>query len=359
MHFIGQRLLLGACGTALVLCAARASGEPQRAYAQNPCLSAYKASLDLERSAHLRQAKDLLLVCAKPACGNFLQQECTAKYLQLDEDIPSVVLLATDDTGTPRVDIRVTMDGELLTVKLDGVSLPVDPGVHEFSFSSDGSVFATQRILAVQGQRNRPIAVSFPTVDRFGLAPSVTQPGEIEAKTSALGMKATLRTRETDEKTVRIEKPASSDKPKEAAIDREPPATPQVEASFAAAGAPQASSPEERSKKIGGRSAAAYWLGGAGLVGLGAYGMLVYWARTDNMSLASCSPNCPPESVDHIRHLYLAADVSFGVGVAALGTAAWLLVTSTPKKQVPAHSACTIDVRPTRSGAFAAVSGTF
>jgi hypothetical protein len=358
MHFIGQRLLLGACSTALVLCAARASGEPQRAYGQNPCLSAYKNALDLERSAHLRQAKDLLLVCARPTCGNFLQQECTAKYLQLEEDIPSVVLLATDDTGAPRVDIRVTMDGELLTVKLDGVSLPVDPGVHEFSFSSDGSVFATQRILAVQGQRNRPITVSFPTVDRFGLAPSVTQPGEIEAKTSALGMKATLRTRETAEKTVTIEKPASNDKPKEAAIDREPPATPQVEASFPAAGAPQAASPEERSKTRG-PSAAAYWLGGAGLVGLGAYGMLVYWARTDNMSLASCSPNCSPESVDHIRHLYLAADVSFGVGVGALGTAAWLLVTSTPKKQAPAHSAYTIDMRPTRSGAVAGVSGTF
>jgi hypothetical protein len=358
MHSFGQRLLVGASGTALVFFAARASGEPQRGYGKNPCLSAYKNALELEQSAHLRQARELLLVCARPSCGNFLQQECTAKYLHLDDDIPSVVLLATDDTGTPRVDIRVTMDGELLAAKLDGVSLPVDPGVHEFSFSSDGSVFATQRILAVQGQRNRPITVSLPTVDRFGLAPSVTQPGAIEAKTSALGMKATLRRRETDEKAVSIDKPATSDKPKEAAIDREPPAT-QPEVSVPAAGAIEAPSPEERSKKTHGRPAAAYWLGGAGLVGLGAYGMLVYWARTDNMSLAGCSPNCSRESVDHIRHLYLAADVSFGVGVAAVGTAAWLLLTSTPKNEVPAHSAYGIDVRPTRSGAFAAVSGTF
>src|SRR5262249_41347971 len=130
-----------------------------------------------------REAKELLLACAKPACGTFLSQKCAAKYMQLDADIPSIVPLVTDDTGMPRVDVQVAMDGELLVSKLDGVALPVDPGMHEFSFSSNNNVFATQKILVIQGQRNRPVAVALPTADRFGLAP-VAPPSELEAKTA-------------------------------------------------------------------------------------------------------------------------------------------------------------------------------
>jgi hypothetical protein len=114
----------------------------------------------------------------------------------------------------------------------------------------------------------------------------------------------------------------------------------------------------ERTTRTSGRSTAPYWLGGVGLLGAGAYGMLVYWARTDNMALGKCSPNCPQDSVDHIRRLYLAADVSLGVSVAAFGAATWLLVTGASKKP-PERSAYAIDVVPTRAGAYAAVSRSF
>jgi hypothetical protein len=79
----------------------------------------------------------MLLTCAKATCGGLLKQQCTNLYMQLESDIPSVVPLVTDDAGAPRVDVQVTMDGEVLTSRLDGRSLRVDPGLHEFSFSAD------------------------------------------------------------------------------------------------------------------------------------------------------------------------------------------------------------------------------
>jgi len=65
--------------------------------------------------------------------------------------------------------------------------------------------------------------------------------------------------------------------------------------------------------------------------------------------------------VDHIRKLYLAADISLGVGIAALGAATtWLVIGATGSKEEHAKKPrYVVDVRPTPAGAFASVSGSF
>ena len=63
---------------------------------------------------------------------------------------------------------------------------------------------------------------------------------------------------------------------------------------------------------------------GSGLAAIAGYGVLTVWGRGDNDQLAKCTPNCPQASVDHIHNLYLAADISLGVGVAAVLTGGWL-----------------------------------
>jgi hypothetical protein len=71
-------------------------------------------------------------------------------------------------------------------------------------------------------------------------------------------------------------------------------------------------------------------------------------------------PYCPQSSVNHVRRLYLAADVSLGVGAAALGVATLLFVLPRHGKENPeARTAITVDVAPTPSGGFATLSGRF
>ena len=102
-----------------------------------------------------------------------------------------------------------------------------------------------------------------------------------------------------------------------------------------------------------------YVLGAVGLVGLGGAGLLTYWGRRDNDLLAGCRPNCPKESLDHIRTLYIASDVSLGVGAAALTTGlVWFLV-SGPSKEEPRAPAYRFDVQPIASGSFATFTGSF
>jgi hypothetical protein len=125
----------------------------------------------------------------------------------------------------------------------------------------------------------------------------------------------------------------------------------QAETAVAPSKGPGPGAPErEMSSTVrhgGGPSAFAYLLGGVGLLGVGAGGLLTYWGKTDNSALAACTPNCQPSSVEHIRRLYLAADVSFAAGGAALGIASLLFATS--------H----FDVQPAHSGAFATFKGVF
>ncbi len=104
---------------------------------------------------------------------------------------------------------------------------------------------------------------------------------------------------------------------------------------------------------------APYLLGGFGLASLGAYGMFTYWGKKDNDLLSRCAPDCSPASLDHIRKLYLVADISLGVGVVALGAATWVALSSGSSKEKPTETAYVVDVKPTPSGAFATVSGSF
>jgi hypothetical protein len=84
-----------------------------------------------------------------------------------------------------------------------------------------------------------------------------------------------------------------------------------------------------------------------------------HWGRQDNRLLAQCSPDCPDASVAHLRKLYLAADVSLGVGIVSLIAATWAAASAGPAKETGNRAAYLMEVTPGRSGAVATVSGRF
>ncbi len=236
-HLRARPFYIGAAGAALLLCAKPGASEPSGkggGKERRACEIAYKNALQLEQSAHLRQARDLLLSCAKSACGSSLRQRCTVRYAQLESDIPSVVPLVTTEAGEPRVDVPVTMDGEQLTPRLDGRALPVDPGLHEFSFTADGAVINTQKVMIVQGQRNRPIAVSMrpdKRGPRAALGPPVPA-GAADAKASLDKPAADRQALETPEREssaspkVATEKTADKAAAESSASEASPPEPP-------------------------------------------------------------------------------------------------------------------------------------
>lgn len=314
-----RTLLMAACGAFVALQATDGNADPTPSKNARACMGAYRKAQELERDAHLLRAKEAMLTCAKPACGAALAGECASRYAQLGTEIPSVVLLAEDDTGAPVVDVQVTMDGAPVASKLDGRAISLDPGLHEFAFGT-GRGAIVQSVLIAQGQRNRSISVS------------------LRGKEALQSLQA---------------QSAQSAQSAQKTVSAPPTAQPVVQSSTAETAPPEVSS--------GGPGVLPYVLGGVGAAGIGGFFLFNAWGNSDNKALAQCSPNCSQSSVDHIQKMYLAADISLGVGLASLGAATYFYLSSmnSTEEKAPKRSAYMIGVQPTPSGFFASASGSF
>jgi hypothetical protein len=303
------------------------------------CTTAHAKAEEREQSGHLREARALYESCANPSCERYLQEECTTRVTQLDTDIPSVVPVVTDRQSGPRVDCEIKMDGEVLTSKLGGQALPVDPGMHEFTFSTKEGVLSTQKVMIVEGQRNRPLACSTGPSSVSLLSPFPADAAE-----------------------------GASDKspPKSAPTAPKPPfgSAPEVAAPEATTSEsfPKKATPEWVPWAVGGVGWSPWVIGGAGLVGVATGAGLIFWGRADNASLVANCPHggCSQAAVNHVTTLYVAGDILGGASLAAAGVSTvWLLLGSRSSAEKPPTGAPKVDVELARSGALATVSGAF
>lgn len=307
-YFINRMGALVASSAAVFLYAGAAHSQT--------CAEAYKDGQDKEKAGHLVEAREQYSECAKSACGAFLLNECTTRHARLDSDIPSVIPVATHKSGKPYQHVLVTLDGEPFCSSLDGRALQVDPGMHEFVFTTDKGLTATEKVLILQGDRNRRITVAL---------------GKHHESADA----------------------GDPPLPAEAAQDEAAP-----EADHHLNSAPAEPPAEAAPKK--GVPALSWVLGGVGVLGGGGYVLLSTWGKKDNEALRQCAPSCAPSSVDRVKQRYVAADISLGVGVAALGSALVIYALRGPREEsVPAQQAYAVDVHPTNSGAVASFSGSF
>jgi hypothetical protein len=321
---------------------AREAWHRGNAHAESPaCSASYARALERVREARLNEASEAFAVCSRAVCSEETRRECSTRRAQLDADIPSLVPLVTDDAGEPRILVEVRIDGALVTSRLDGRALPVDPGKHELTFGTDAGVFATRHLMVVQGERNRAIHVVLHGTEAGGLAPARAVVGAA-ARPAETPAALELRPLPQGEEAARAPAP------------REEPAGEDGEAPEAAT---KTASP---SPSAGPGLGAAPWLFGTlGLAGVGGFGLMTYWGRNDNAMLSTCSPNCTNTSLRHVRDLYWAADASLGVGVVSLAVSTWLFASRASSAGPEPAGPVEIDVRPSHAGGLASVSGRF
>jgi hypothetical protein len=332
---IDNRLPLAVlAGTAmLALATSPALAQVGRPRDEEACLNVLKDAKAKEQEGELQAARVLLRQCAQTPCSAFVRQQCANKNTKLEMDTPSVVLLVTDAAGGSRTDVQVKVDGEPFASALDGRALPINPGMHDFSFIADGHVFATQRILIVQGQRNRFITANIGKPGSRGAVAADESAGPTSEEQAAKLPVARPR--------VKME--ASADK-KQAA---------ETEATAESTSEEAAAPKHHRILPL--------VLTGVGVASLGAGAVFTLWGRKDNTNLSNCSPDCSAATLSHIKRVYQTADIAIGVGVAALAAAYWSYAFSqgSSGESKSSETALRLDVAPTTSGGFAAVSGRF
>lgn len=134
----------------------------------NVCTSAYEKAQYLRRDKKLRAARKELLTCSQATCPGAIVSDCTQWMGEVDKVIPSVVFDARDSKNQSLADVKVSMDGELLQSKLDGVAIQVDPGTHTFHFEMADGTSGDQQVLVLEGEKARVITYAVPASSAGG-----------------------------------------------------------------------------------------------------------------------------------------------------------------------------------------------
>jgi hypothetical protein len=132
-----------------------------RADEVDACISAAERSQEQRRDAHLRAAREQLVLCARDACPRAIQKDCKRWLGEVEAAMPTVVIHAVDASGGDIVGARALVDGVRLDGALDGRAVAIDPGEHVLRVEV-GARVVEQRIVIREGERDRLLPLRFP-----------------------------------------------------------------------------------------------------------------------------------------------------------------------------------------------------
>jgi hypothetical protein len=275
------------------------------------CANASDNGQKLRDDGKLVKARQEFLVCARDVCPGTIKKDCSDWLSQAEASLPSVVLGAKDAHGQDLASAKVTIDGQPSDEKLEGKAMFIDPGAHTFRFEIPGEKPIDQQIVVREGEKNRVVSVSWEKADTTPPNPGGATP---------------------------------------------PP-------------------PEPESKPS---HVPAYIAGGVGIVALGVGTVFAIIGTGDYNDLKNgCgqTKSCTDDQVSPVKTKIVVADIAFGVGIVAIGTAVVLYLTETgsgsahaqvgmldkPKKKAATGfiSAPKLDFAPLPGGGAAMLRGSF
>jgi hypothetical protein len=126
------------------------------ARATNPSLDQCLAASDASLKTNSPRAERIQLsICAARSCPTEVRQECLSRIADVTVQIPTIIFAVKDLSGAALTMVKVTMDSEVLTARLDGKPLAVDPGEHNFLFETTGQPRLTKRLTVREREKDR------------------------------------------------------------------------------------------------------------------------------------------------------------------------------------------------------------
>jgi hypothetical protein len=142
------------------------------------CIAEHEAGIAAKEAKKPLEARPKFAACTRPECPAAVREECAAMVEQLDRQIPSVVIAVKDPDQRDLVDVRLFIDGKLVSEKLSGQAIELEPGQHEFRIRHSKSGELVQRALIVEGEQRRRIAFTFQPRARKTEKPAPVAPKE-------------------------------------------------------------------------------------------------------------------------------------------------------------------------------------
>jgi hypothetical protein len=123
------------------------------------CLDAAERAQLARDQRRFIEARQAMIACSAPACPLVVRKDCAKWLEELGARLPGIVVSVRDEDDHDLVDVRVFVDGKLLTPRLDGKALPVDPGEHLFRYEPSRHEPLEERVLVREGETNRLLTV--------------------------------------------------------------------------------------------------------------------------------------------------------------------------------------------------------
>lgn len=144
------------------------------------CLQAASQGQTLRDAHKLVEAREQFQTCARQGCPAVVRRDCANWFDAVGADLPTVIVSAKDGAGKDLVDVRVVVDGRVLTTKLNGEAVPMNPGVHAFHWELADGTSADRQVPVTEGHTNQ-------TVEAVLQSPSAPPPPETSAARSSSG----------------------------------------------------------------------------------------------------------------------------------------------------------------------------
>jgi hypothetical protein len=225
------------------------------------CVDSHLSAQELRQEGKLLESRARLVECSQEHCPELVRGECVRLLEEVRAQVPSVVFRVTVD-GETRSEVSAFLGDRKLFSEIPPRAMEFDPGKYRFRFDYGKLPSIERDITIAEGERFLPIAVAFETPNRT--PPKQGRPPSGAAPESA---------------------PVS--------VDRRPVPWP------------------------------VYALAGLGVVGVGGFVGFGLASRSKESDLkSSCSPTCTPKQIDSAHKPAILADISLGVGAAAMVAAA-------------------------------------
>ncbi|HEV3191705.1 MAG TPA: hypothetical protein VGY54_14445 [Polyangiaceae bacterium] len=125
------------------------------------CLTASDNAVALRNQHKLRAARAQQLVCGAASCPADIRVECLRRVEELNAAVPTAIFQAKDAAGNDIIAVKVTMDGDPLAERLEGTPISLDPGPHSFTFEMAGQAPVTKTLVIQESQKDRRETIVF------------------------------------------------------------------------------------------------------------------------------------------------------------------------------------------------------
>ncbi len=152
----------GACVapcTVLVLGVLCASSSARADDAKRACVAASTDGQTLHKEDKLIEAREKFHICASDPCPDVVKSRCTRWLADLEPEIPTVIVRATDAAGADVLDADVTIDGRPIAL---GRPETLDPGGHSVLVKRANGDSKEDKFLLVDGEHARILTVHLP-----------------------------------------------------------------------------------------------------------------------------------------------------------------------------------------------------